>query len=121
MLREHLHEQYATLTELNDQLNRLTQMLSLALNAKADYNHTHAGLWDEEKLREIIDDETKEPWYSKLFKGIEFVNEVAQDGYIYWLQTQITAIWQTLGANGLVDTTQTASITGVGALASGIA
>ena len=81
--------------------------------------HTHDEYLTEDEIIELIEDETKTPWYEKLFKGLEVINDVAQDGYIFWLQSQITAIYSALAANGIVDAGQT--ITGIGALATGVA
>ena len=126
--KEHTHDQYADKQHIHDQY-------ALKEHAHSEYSsvwhqhderyalkdHTHSQYRTEKQIIDLIKEKTKTPWYEKLFKGIEVINEVAQDGYIYWLQTQIEAIYATLAANGIVDTGQTASITGVGAVATGVA
>ena len=75
-------------------------------------------LWTRKELENLIADETEEPWYKKLFKGLEIVNEVVQDGYIVALQQQINALWAALAANGMADVGQ--QISGAGALIKGV-
>ena len=50
---------------------------------------------------------------------MDVIGEIAQDGYIFALQSQINALYSAMAANGLVDAAQ--SVTGVAALAQGIA
>ena len=119
--KTHTHQQYADKTHTHSQYatqNQLTQ-LNLALAGKANANHSHDGLWSKSEIIDLIEDETKTPWYEKLFKGLDVIGEIAQDGYIFALQSQINALYSAMAANGIVDTAQT--ITGVGALAQGIA
>ena len=78
-----------------------------------------SGLWTKREIIDLIEDETKTPWYEKLFKGLDVIGEIAQDGYIFALQSQINALYSAMAANGIVDTAQT--ITGVGALVQGVA
>ena len=87
-------------------------------NNYANANHTHDGLWTEDEIRDLIEDETEEPWYKKLFKGLEVVNEVVQDGYIIALQQQINACYAALAANNMIDSVQ--SVSGLGALVQGV-
>ena len=91
----------------------------LQLAGKSNSDHTHDGLWTKKQIVDLIDDETGTPWYEKLFKGLEVINEVAQDGYIYWLQSQINTIYGMLAANGIADAAQ--SISGLGAVVQGVA
>ena len=95
--------------------------LQLLLDAKAEKNHKHADLYlTKPEIIDLIKDETTDPWYSVLFKGLRFVNDVAQDGYIYWLQTQVNAIYGILAEAGLVEGV-TSGLTGIGAFSTGIA
>ena len=87
----------------------------------ASSNHTHSQYLTKKEIIDLIEDETETPWYEKLFNGLHIVNEVAQDGYIFWMQSQIANIYSILTGNGLIDSSQTASITGVGAVATGVA
>ena len=107
-LTTHQHSDYATKAEL-----------FLQLAGKSNSDHTHDGLWTKKQIVDLIDDETGTPWYEKLFKGLEVINEVAQDGYIYWLQSQINTIYGMLAANGITDAAQ--SISGLGAVVQGVA
>ena len=77
----------------------------------------------EEDIKEWINEKTKKPWYSYLFDALSFLQDFGQDGYLYYLQEQITAIYGILSANGLVDAADIASdgLSGVGKLASGLA
>ena len=143
----HIHEQYALKTELDSKADKLHQHteysltthqhpeysltthqhsdyatkaeLFLQLAGKSNSDHTHDGLWTKKQIVDLIDDETGTPWYEKLFKGLEVINEVAQDGYIYWLQSQINTIYGMLAANGIADAAQ--SISGLGAVVQGVA
>ena len=143
----HIHEQYALKTELDSKADKLHQHteysltthqhpeysltthqhsdyaskaeLFIQLAGKSNTDHTHDGLWTKKQIVDLIDDETGTPWYEKLFKGLEVINEVAQDGYIYWLQSQINTIYGMLAANGIADATQ--SISGLGAVVQGVA
>ena len=110
-LTTHTHSEYATQSQLTQ--------LNLALAGKANVNHSHDGLWSKSEIIDLIEDETKTPWYEKLFKGLDVIGEIAQDGYIFALQSQINALYSAMAANGIVDTAQT--ITGVGALVQGVA
>ena len=105
------------ISDINNLQAQLSQ-ISNSLNQKSDVDHTHSGLWGEEALKTLIKDETKMKWYEKLFKGIEILGELAQDGYIAGLQAQIAAIYDVLAANGLVDSAQ--SVSGVGSLMLGV-
>ena len=143
----HIHEQYALKTELDSKADKLHQHteysltthqhpeysltthqhsdyaskaeLFIQLAGKSNTDHTHDGLWTKKQIVDLIDDETGTPWYEKLFKGLEVINEVAQDGYIYWLQSQINTIYGMLAANGIADAAQ--SISGLGAVVQGVA
>ena len=50
---------------------------------------------------------------------MDAIGELGQDGYIYWLQTQVNNIYGLLAANGITDSVQ--SISGLGALTQGVA
>ena len=102
--KNHVHNNYANVNHTH--------------NNYANVNHTHDGLWTEDEIRDLIEDETEEPWYKKLFKGLEVVNEVVQDGYIIALQQQINACYAALAANNMIDSVQ--SVSGLGALVQGV-
>ena len=78
----------------------------------ADKNHSHYGINNKDDLEKYIKDITKDPWYIKLFKGIEIATEVVQTGFIAGLQAQITALHTAMASNGLVDSVQTMSTLG---------
>ena len=107
----HSHPEYATQSQIMD--------LNFALAGKANTNHSHNGLWSKSEIIDLIEDETKTPWYEKLFKGLEVVGDIAQTGYIFALQNQVNALYSAMAANGLVDAAQ--SVTGIGALVQGVA
>ena len=113
-LNSHLHN-ISDVRNLYQELSTINNKI----NQKSDIGHTHSGLWEREPLKEFIKEETKMKWYEKLFKGIEIVGELAQDGYILALQGQVAAIYQVLAANGLIDTAQ--SVSGAGSLMLGVA
>ena len=102
--KNHTHNQYANVNHTHNQY--------------ANVNHTHDGLWSKDEIIDLIEDETEEPWYKKLFKGLEVVNEVVQDGYIIALQQQINACYAALAANNMIDSVQ--SVSGIGALVQGV-
>ena len=116
--KNHTHDQYANKQHTHGEYSSVSHLHDERYAFK---DHSHDEYLNEEEIIDLIKDETKTPWYEKLFKGIEVIAEVSQDGYIYWLQTQVQSIYATLAANGLVDTGQTATITGVGAVATGVA
>ena len=116
--KNHTHDQYANKQHTHGEYSSVSHLHDERYAFK---DHSHDEYLNEEQIIDLIKDETKTPWYEKLFKGIEVIAEVSQDGYIYWLQTQVQSIYATLAANGLVDTGQTATITGVGAVATGVA
>ena len=78
----------------------------------ADKNHSHYGIDSKDDLKEFINDITKDPWYIKLFKGIEIASDVLQTGFILGLDAQIKAIYAALATNGIVDTAQSMSTLG---------
>ena len=78
----------------------------------ADKNHSHYGIDSKDDLKEFINDITKDPWYIKLFKGIEIASDVLQTGFILGLDAQIKAIYAALATNGIVDTAQSMSSLG---------
>ena len=116
--KDHTHEQYANKQHVHSEYSSISHLHDERYALK---DHSHDEYLNEEEIIDLIKDETKTPWYEKLFKGIEVISDVAQDGYIYWLQTQIQSIYATLAANGIVDTGQTATLTGIGAVATGVA
>ena len=113
----HVHSEYAPVTHSHPEYSRNGHTHS----EYAKSSHTHSQYLTKSEIIDLIEDETKTPWYEKLFKGLEVVNEVAQDGYIFWMQSQITSIYSILTSNGLVDSGQSAAISGVGAVATGVA
>ena len=116
--KEHTHEQYADKVHSHPEYSSVSHLHDERYALK---DHSHSKYKTEDEIIDLIKEKTKTPWYEKLFKGIEVINDVAQDGYIYWLQTQIEAIYATLAANGIVDTGQTAAMSGIGAVATGVA
>ena len=78
----------------------------------ADKNHSHYGINNKDDLEKYIKDITKDPWYIKLFKGIEIASDVLQTGFILGLDAQIKAIYAALATNGIVDTAQSMSTLG---------
>ena len=86
---------------------------------KSDITHDHADKYlTKDEIIDLIDDETSTPWYERLFKGLEILQDVAQDGYLFWLQEQINAIYGILSAQGIVVTT--GQLSGVGAAVTGV-
>ena len=103
-MKDHIHQEYATKQELL---------------LKSDITHDHADKYlTKDEIIDLIDDETSTPWYERLFKGLEILQDVAQDGYLFWLQEQINAIYGILSAQGIVVTT--GQLSGVGAAVTGV-
>ena len=61
---------------------------------------------------------TADPWYVKLFQGLEVLQDLAQDGYIIALQQQINTIFQVLAAHGFITGYQ--QVSGLGSLMLGV-
>ena len=102
--KDHIHQEYATKEELA---------------FKSDITHDHADKYlTKSEIIDLIDDETSTPWYERLFKGLEILQDAAQDGYLFWLQEQINAIYGILYAQGIVVTT--GELSGVGAAVTGV-
>ena len=103
-MKDHIHQEYATKQELL---------------LKSDITHDHADKYlTKDEIIDLIDDETSTPWYERLFKGLEILQDAAQDGYLFWLQEQINAIYGILSAQGIVVTT--GQLSGVGAAVTGV-
>ena len=113
----HVHSEYAPVTHSHPEYSPANHTHS----QYASSSHTHSQYLTKSQIIDLIEDETETPWYEKLFNGLHTVNEVAQDGYIFWMQSQIASIYSVLTSNGLVDSGQTAAISGVGAVATGVA
>ena len=117
--KDHQHQQYADKTHLHEQYPTRDELTTL-LTTKSDITHDHKDKYlTRDEIIDLIDDETATPWYEYLFKGLDAIGELGQDGYIYWLQTQVNNIYGLLAANGITDSVQ--SISGLGALTQGVA
>ena len=75
-------------------------------------------LWTRSELEDLIEDETQEPWWKKLFKGLEVAGEVAQTGLILKLEGQIATLQAAMSANGIIDAGQ--SMSGLGSVVKGV-
>ena len=106
--KDHQHQQYPTRDEL-------TTMLT----TKSDITHDHKDKYlTKDEIIDLIDDETGTPWYETLFKGLETIHDLGQDGYIYWLQTQVNTIYGILEAQGII--VSTGKLSGLGATVTGV-
>ena len=102
----HTHSQYDTIKDIDDKLK-----------GKSNTNHTH---WDlpsdrddfEEEIKTIVEGSKAWRVIKGIFKGCEVVSDVVQYGLIAGMQGQITAIYTTLAANGIVDAAQTTTTLG---------
>ena len=73
-------------------------------------------------VKKWIKDATMTQWWEYMLYGLEGLSEVSQTGYIYYLQTQIQAIYEVLAAHDIIETTSAVMSKGtVGSLFSGIA
>ena len=118
--KNHIHDQYADKVHSHPEYATQSQIMDLNfdLAGKAAINHSHDGLWSKGDIIDLIEHETKTPWYEKLFKGLEFVADVGQTGYLFLLQNQVNALYSAMAANGLIDAAQSA--TGLASLVQGI-
>ena len=106
--KEHQHQQYPTRDEL-----------TTLLTTKSDITHDHKDKYlTRDEIVDLIDDETGTPWYEVLFKGLETIHDLGQDGYIYWLQTQINTIYGILEAQGVI--VSAGKLSGLGATVTGV-
>ena len=106
--KEHQHQQYPTREEL-----------TTLLANKSDITHDHKDKYlTKDEIVDLIDDETGTPWYEVLFKGLETIHDLGQDGYIYWLQTQINTIYGILEAQGVI--VSAGKLSGLGATVTGV-
>lgn len=106
--KEHQHQQYPTRDEL-----------TTLLTTKSDITHDHKDKYlTKDEIVDLIDDETGTPWYEVLFKGLETIHDLGQDGYIYWLQTQINTIYGILEAQGVI--VSAGKLSGLGATVTGV-
>ena len=106
--KEHQHQQYPTREEL-----------TTLLTTKSDITHDHKDKYlTKDEIVDLIDDETGTPWYEVLFKGLETIHDLGQDGYIYWLQTQINTIYGILEAQGVI--VSAGKLSGLGATVTGV-
>ena len=106
--KDHQHQQYPTREELG----------TLLAN-KSDITHDHKDKYlTKDEIIDLIDDETGTPWYEALFKGLETIHDLGQDGYIYWLQTQINTIYGILEAQGVI--VSAGKLSGLGATVTGV-
>ena len=96
--KEHTHDNYADKSHTHDKY--------------ADKDHTHYGIDSKDDLEEFIKDVMEDPWYVKLFHGLEVCSDVYQYGLIAGMQAQILAIHSALAANSIVDGIQTTSSLG---------
>ena len=134
--KEHTHDNYADKTELTQLINNKADILHdhpeyqpigdyatkdelLSKSDKththdnyADKDHTHYGIDSKDDLEEFIKDVMEDPWYVKLFHGLEVCSDVYQYGLIAGMQAQILAIHSALAANSIVDGIQTTSSLG---------
>ena len=90
----HTHNQYADKNHTHNQYANKNHTHT----EYADKNHTHYGLDSKDDLEDFIKEVTKDPWYVKLFKGVEVVSDVAQYGMIAGMEAQIQAINGALSA-----------------------
>ena len=106
--KEHQHQQYPTREEF-----------TTLLANKSDITHDHKDKYlTRDEIVDLIDDETGTPWYEVLFKGLETIHDLGQDGYIYWLQTQINTIYGILEAQGVI--VSAGKLSGLGATVTGV-
>ena len=116
--KDHQHQQYADKTHLHEQYPTRDELTTL-LTTKSDITHDHKDKYlTRDEIIDLIDDETGTPWYETLFKGLEAVHDLGQDGYIYWLQTQVNTIYGILEAQGII--VSTGKLSGIGATVTGV-
>ena len=113
--KEHTHNNYANKEHTHNNYQPKGNYSEATHNHDSKYankNHSHYGIEDKDDLEDFIKEITKDPWYIKLFKGIEVASEVVQYGLIAGMQAQITALHTAMASNGLVDSVQTVSTIG---------
>ena len=116
--KDHQHQQYADKTHLHEQYPTRDELTTL-LTTKSDITHDHKDKYlTKDEIIDLIDDETGTPWYETLFKGLETIHDLGQDGYIYWLQTQVNTIYGILEAQGII--VSTGKLSGLGATVTGV-
>ena len=76
--------------------------LQNTLNTKANTNHTHFGIETEKDLEKFVNDHYKTPWYEWMFRGLGFIADVGEVGYLAGLQAQVNALMASMaGTTGL--------------------
>ena len=106
--KEHTHDNYADKMHTHDNYADKSH----THDKYADKDHTHYGIDSKDDLEEFIKDVMEDPWYVKLFHGLEVCSDVYQYGLIAGMQAQILAIHSALAANSIVDGIQTTSSLG---------